>query len=139
MRNDQHGFTLIEIVATIVVSAVLAVVIVQIVGGYTYRSYRPLQVINENLALQEVMDNISADYRNLLMTSATPLMTLQQTINGDTYFNTPVPVEPAFNQCIEIDPDTHSETGLEPDDCNILKVTLRIQGTQHRLTALFTR
>lgn len=142
MNGDRSGFTLIEIVAAILVSAVLAVMIVQIVGGYTWRSYQPLQAINENLALREAMDNISADYRNLLITDPTPLVTLQQRIaNPDAvYYKTPVPVAAAYNQCIEFSNNTEASAHL---DCNtndlILKVTLQITGTQHRLTALFTR
>lgn len=143
MSDDQHGFTLIEIIAAIMVSAILSVVIVQIVSGYTQRSYWPLQKIDENLALQETMENISADYRNLLMTNATPLVTLQQEISEGTYFTIAIPVEAAFNQCVGIDPVTRKEVELTQANCNdtnlILKVTLQIQGTQHRLTALFTR
>jgi prepilin-type N-terminal cleavage/methylation domain-containing protein len=142
MRNDPHGFTLIEIIAAIMVSAVLAVVIVQIVSGYTQRSYWPLQKINENLALQETMENISADYRNLLMTNATPLVTLQQRISDGDYFNTSIPIAPTL-KFIVIEPDILSANTDPTQTCNdtdlILKVTLQIEGTQHKLTALFTR
>jgi prepilin-type N-terminal cleavage/methylation domain-containing protein len=144
MKGDRRGFTLIEIVAAILVSAVLAVMIVQIVSGYTWRSYQPLQAINENLALREAMDNISADYHNLLITNPTPLVTLQQRIaNPDSvYYDTPVPVSAAYNRCIEFLNNTEDEESAHVD-CNTndlyLKVTLQITGTQHRLTALFTR
>ncbi len=146
MKGDQRGFTLIEIILAILVSAVLAVMMVQIVGGYTWRSYQPLQVIKENLALREAMDNISADYRNLLITHPTPLVTLQQNIADPNfaYYKTPVPVSAAYNQFITFDNNNGKEQQSTQSGCNtgkvcILKVTLQITGTQHRLTALFTR
>jgi prepilin-type N-terminal cleavage/methylation domain-containing protein len=144
----RNGFTLIEIIVAIIVSSILAVVLVQIVGGQTLRSFWPLQKLDEKLILQEVMNTISADYRNLLMTSPAPLETLQDNIGSGSYwsgqpFSSRVSIT-AVSSCIFIDPSTRVENpAMAHADCQaddrLLKVTIQVQGQGHRLTALFTR
>jgi len=147
--GNPNGFTLIEIIVTIIISAVLATVLAQVITSQTERSYRPIQTIEENLALRAVMDNIASDYRQLLQTDAAPLVTLQNRIGtsgfygdaGDPYTNG-VSLE-ATTSCINFDTNNDEDPTAAHTNCDIsdtvLKVTLAVTGTQHRLTSLFTR
>ena len=148
-RRNRSGFTLIEIIVTIVISAVLATILAQVMANQTWRSYVPVQTIEENLALRAIMDNIASDYRLLRRTDASPLVTLQSRIRTDgtywdasrTYTNG-VSLQ-ATTSCIGFDTGNSEDPALENANCDatdtILKVTLAVTGSQHRLTTLFTR
>ncbi len=84
----NQGFTLLEIIATIVISSLLSLIIVQITTNNTTRSYMSLVNLNHELALQEVMEEITADYRLLLNSNLTPLVELQSRINEQRYWAT---------------------------------------------------
>jgi prepilin-type N-terminal cleavage/methylation domain-containing protein len=146
VATDRRGFTLVEIIVGIVVSAILAVIITQIVSGQSLRSYWPIQRIDEKLVLQEAMNEISAEHRRLLMIDPQPLITLQGLISAPEYwsgksFSGRVALD-VTNTCIQFnanreDPDqAHANCDLTD---KILKVTLQIPGSGQRLTALFTR
>ncbi len=145
IHKDQRGFTLIETIVTIIISAVLAVILAQVIANQTGRSYKPIQVINENLALRAVMENIAADCHR---ESALPMSFFQNFVaNGDYADGTSftfmgnVPIDVIYSRCIGFDPlSGHEDPALEDAACinsNILKVTLEVRGTQHRLTSLF--
>lgn len=148
-RQNRSGFTLIEIIVTIVISAVLATILAQVMANQTWRSYVPVQTIEENLALRAIMDNIASDYRLLRRTDASPLVTLQSRIRTDgTYWDASraytngVSLQ-ATTSCIGFDTGNSEDPALENTNCDatdtILKVTLSVTGSQHRLTTLFTR
>ncbi len=148
-RQNRPGFTLIEVIVTIVISAVLATILVQVMANQTGRSYIPVQTINENLALRAIMDNIASDYRLLRRTDAAPLVTLQIRIStSDTYWDASRPYTngvslQATTSCIGFDANNDEDPSLENTICDAtdttLKVILSVTGTQHHLTALFTR
>jgi len=152
--KNHHGFTLIEVVVTIIVSAILAVLLMQVMKGHTYRSYWPLIKMDQDLALRRIMENITADYRSLLISDLHPLVTLQNRINaggtppdgywsGQTYTSS---IQIVQNSCLDdIHRDDMSPAGeirvgnancKHPDD-TLLKVTLAYDG--EALTALFSR
>jgi prepilin-type N-terminal cleavage/methylation domain-containing protein len=152
--NNRHGFTLIEVVVTIIVSSILAVLLMQVMKGHSYRSYWPLIKTSQDLALRRIMENITADYRGLLISDLQPLVTLQNRINaggnppngywsGQTYAAS---IQIVQNSCLD---DIHRDDILpageirvgnsnckHPDD-TLLKVTLAYDG--EALTALFSR
>ncbi len=152
MTRNPKGFTLIEVVVTIVVSSILAVLLMQIMRGHAWRSYWPLTQMNHGLALHEVMEDISADYRNLLISNARPLETLQNRINSNPPYYWAVKSFGASigvreNRCLDdIQKDGASPGGevrqsgsgqcIHPTD-TILKITLSYGHLT--LTALFTR
>jgi len=147
--RDRDGFTLIEILITIVITSVLAVVLAQVVAGQTGRSYAPLLTINENLALEAVMNNIGADYHKLQRIDPAPLMTLESNITSenedywsDSRLTNGVDIELIAAGCIVFDTN-HIEQSTGNANCTInddyLKVTIGVNGTRHTLTTIFAR
>ncbi|WP_054031452.1 type II secretion system protein [Desulfatitalea tepidiphila] len=150
--RNQRGFTLLEIIVTIIISAVLATILAEVMSGQTWRSYQPVQVIEENLALRAVMDNVTSDYRASLKArseDATRLITLQDRIRTSGYYwdasdpyTNGVSLE-AKATCIAFDTNNNEDPTAAEENCDLadtlLKVTLSVAGTQHQLTALFSR
>ena len=146
--KGQAGFTLIEVVATIIVSAILAVLLMQVMTGSNYRSYWPLVKIDQDLVLRQIMENITADYRSLLITEQTPLVRLQEKIANGDYWSAQSfasSIQIVQNSCLD---DIHKDDILPKgeiragnSDClpqdMFLKATLAYDG--EALTALFTR
>lgn len=140
------GFTLIEILVTIIISAILAVVLTQVMSGQSQRSYRPIQVTEETLLLKQAMENITADHARLLRYDPTPLMTLQRRLKnegGSGYWEGDVSIQVVENYCFSLGEDggpAPGESGAAaicgPED-TLLKLTLSLENQS--LTALFTR
>ncbi len=143
---DNRGFTLIEVVVTIIVSAILAVLLVQVMSGHISRSYWALEKIDDGLVLREVIEIINADYRRLLTEDPRPLVTLERAIqNGDYWADSNATITVEENDCLVLDKTPtggsgHGESGHK--DCEhpvdrLLKVTLSYE--DHSLTTLFSR
>lgn len=152
--DGNNGFTLLEVIVTIIVSAILAVLLTQMMKGSSWRSRWPMIKLNQGLALREVMEIISADHRRLIISDPTPLVTLQSKItNGGNPPNgywAGQPYGAALsvdeNYCLELDSDSSPSPGEQnikqvcgqlPGQDLILKVTISYDGQS--LTALFTR
>ena len=58
----QSGFTLLEIVVTLIVAAILGAVLVEFMGTAMTRSAEPLIAVKKTADLVGVMEHISADY-----------------------------------------------------------------------------
>ena len=143
--NHPGGFTLLEILVTIIISAIIATLLAQFIGGHSWRSFSPLQAFGRSMALQETMSDISSDFRQLLIAETTPLVTLQENIADGDYWSGEVYENDmqATTYCLNFNP-SGSRSWQEGDknstcaaDHTILKVTLAYD-TQ-TLTALFTR
>jgi prepilin-type N-terminal cleavage/methylation domain-containing protein len=63
-KSDRHarGFTLIEIIVTLTITAVLATMIFTYFGKAFTESVTPITRLKSTAALQRVMENITADY-----------------------------------------------------------------------------
>jgi prepilin-type N-terminal cleavage/methylation domain-containing protein len=138
--SDRRGFTLVEVIVTIVIGAIASVLLIQFMGGNMQRSFAPLVRLDQGYRLETVMENITAYYKNLLLTDATPLATLDTVIqNGNDSTNTPA--QPYFGDYDDTNPQyIQFSNGDEvpcSEHCRILRVDLQ-QGELH-LTALFTK
>ena len=147
--KSQSGFTLIEVIVTIIVSAILAVLLIQVMQGHSERSWWSLVKIDEGLSLDQVIENISSDYRALLLSDPTPIATLQSRIQSGSApggYWSGLPVQIVENRCLA---DIHRDNDPSPgedhsggDACTapndrLLKVTLSYD--DQSLTTLFAR
>jgi len=62
MHSNQSGFTLIEIIATVVVVAVFSAMMLTIFSDSLIKSSDPLRRVLKSSDLSKVMANITADY-----------------------------------------------------------------------------
>ncbi|WP_319409959.1 type II secretion system protein [uncultured Desulfosarcina sp.] len=130
-RSDESGFTLIEIIVTLTVAALLSVMLVQFMGTSISRSAEPLLSMQEGMALQGIFENMSADYKQLLLTDNNPLDTFKTRVEGG-FYGTYTLIDSKY---ILFD-TTRTETDCNTN-CMILKVT--ISSGDHSLTSLFAR
>ena len=61
-KINNRGFTLIEIIATLLVASILGTLLFQYFGESFIRNSRPIQRLNQTLNLQQVIENINEDY-----------------------------------------------------------------------------
>ena len=89
-KLDQKGFTLIEVVITLVVAAILGTILVQFMGTSLTRSAEPIVMVQEGFSLSEVMEKMTAHYKYLLATDSNPLTNFKDDIeNGNVAENSP--------------------------------------------------
>lgn len=132
-RPDDSGFTLIEIIVTLTVAAILSVMLVQFMGTSISRSTEPVLSIQEGMALQGIFENMNADYKLLLFTDNSPLDEFKTRVTAGIYGTYSVESNYIIfdNNQIEAPCDTNTT------DCRLLKVTISIG--DHSLTSLFAR
>lgn len=130
-RPDQSGFTLIEIIITLTVAALLSVMLVQFMGTSVSRSAEPILSLQEGMTLQGILENMTADYKQLLFTDNTPLDTFKTRVESG-FYGTYSLIDSRY---ILFDSD-RTEAACNAD-CMILKVT--ISSGDHSLTSLFAR
>ena len=134
LGRNQKGFTLVEIIITILVASILGLIFVQFMGTSMTGSVEPVIRVQNTLTIQGVMEKITADYKQ----DATPLDTLKTQI-GDkddvvedgTYGSYKV----VYNDYITFDSSGNEVAGGD----RILKVTIADVNGEQRLTALFTK
>ncbi len=65
LKNHQAGFTLIEVIVTLVLASVIAAMLSSFFGTSLTRSGEPVQRLMNSTNLQQVMENIVSDYNRL--------------------------------------------------------------------------
>ena len=140
----QKGLTLVEIIVTIIVASILCVIFLQFMGTSMTGSVEPVTMVQKSLAVEQVMERMTADYRKLMAEDTDPLGVLKSHIqNGnqessDPYFG---PYTVVYSDYVLFSDDDGDGVYDEVHDDGsggdkILKVTIS-KGDQ-RLTALFT-
>ncbi|MFC1884017.1 type II secretion system protein [Thermodesulfobacteriota bacterium] len=136
-KHGNKGFTLLEVVITLVVAAILATILMQFMGTSLTRSAEPLVLLQEGLELGEIMEKMTADYKRLLATDSAPLESFKSNIeNGNVEGNSP------YFGSYSIETKYISFTGgTEVEDTSgenlVLKVI--IGAGDQKLVALFTK
>lgn len=64
--KSEQGFTLLEIIVSLIVAAILGTMLVTITGSALQRSSQPIEAIQRTYAMELVMENINLYYFNLL-------------------------------------------------------------------------
>jgi prepilin-type N-terminal cleavage/methylation domain-containing protein len=141
--SSQRGFTLIEIIVTIVIAAALSAMFLQVMSTNLTGSVEPLMGVQDSLSLGQVVERITVDYNKLTAEDSTPLATLKSRIGdqGDEVINGVYgSYTVGYNDYIVFNDENGDGIYEEGPDggaggYELLKVTVTI-GTQ-RLTSLF--
>jgi prepilin-type N-terminal cleavage/methylation domain-containing protein len=129
--KQKNGFTLIEIIITLVIASIFGVVIFQYLGSSLTRSSDPIFRLKKSLTLQQVAENITADYKRNFSTDLAGLKAKVDNPSTSGYGNYTVVTSKyiKFDNFQEID---------EPnaDIKKMLKVTIKNEQNE-TLTMLF--
>ncbi|MFH2219338.1 MAG: type II secretion system protein [Pseudomonadota bacterium] len=134
-----RGFTLLEIIMTLVVAAILGTILVQYMSTGLTRSTEPITQVQKTYSLNQIIEFMTADYKKLLETDSDPLVTLQTHIQDgndsakDPYFG-------EYSQqtgYIKFPVTGGSEMADATGDNNVLKAV--ISSDNQSITVLFTK
>jgi len=134
----ESGFTLIEIIAVILITSVLGALLFQYFGQSFIKSSAPIERLQKALQLQQVMENITEDYERSAKTSAFLDGTLKISIGmeGTDQDNAYGKYHVVHNRFIKFTAGSEAaSTGADPKD--ILKVRIRNE-LNETITVLFT-
>ncbi len=119
-KKGQRGFTLLEVIVTIIVAAVMGVILVQFMGTAMLKSGEPVVRVQDVSTLRHVLDNMTSDYKYLAATQTNFLSTFKTRVDTPGYYGTGYT---ATTRYIEFD-----GSGNEIQDTsapyNLLKVTV---------------
>jgi prepilin-type N-terminal cleavage/methylation domain-containing protein len=139
----QGGFTLLEIIITIVIAAIMGVFFAQFVYTGVIHSADPVRQVQNMSTATHIMEYMSADYKRLAATQSNFLATFKDYVDNGNKITGRPPSYPyygiydiVYNSYVIFDGSRKEQTA-GPTEQNILKVTIR-HGTQ-TATALFTR
>jgi len=123
--NNHKGFTLIEIIISLVVLAILATMLVSYMGSSVRESGQPAIRLKDTMTLQQVMENIRADMndKNDLAALKTSVGTGSQNNNYGVYtvvYNNYIKFnDTSFNE----EADSAGSSGN--DDIDVLKISIK--------------
>jgi prepilin-type N-terminal cleavage/methylation domain-containing protein len=141
----QGGFTLLEIIITIVIAAIMGVFFVQFIGTSLIHSAHPVYRVQNLSGVTHIMEYMTADYKRLAATQLNFLETFKDYVAyGNTTTRPPGYVaypyygsyQVVFNGYITFVSGVE-QPETDPVKQRVLKVTIR-RGDQE-VTALFTR
>lgn len=138
--KDGRGFTLIEIIVSLIVASILGVMLVTFMGSSVVQSGNPVLLAQNGAYLNQIMENMSADYKFLMATSPTPMTTFIAHIGAEgtsqtRYADADNPYTVIHNRRISF-PSGSPATEQADNAGKILKVTLQYRTLS--VTALFT-
>jgi prepilin-type N-terminal cleavage/methylation domain-containing protein len=145
-NKSQNGFTLIEIIITLTVTAILSAIILQAMGTNVQRSVYPLVAVRNALSLQQVMENITADYKRFFLTELDPMKEIESRIDSGSYWNNDGSFSGDINSITfgpptEGCPSAYANCFAEyacTENCHAYRLTITQTSTGRSLSALFT-
>jgi prepilin-type N-terminal cleavage/methylation domain-containing protein len=123
----DDGFTLVEVIITIVMAGILGTVLMQFMGTNISRSSRSVVSVQNGYQLREAMEEINRDYRGWLENSPDSAISDFKTRYIDTFTNPDISLDATY---IEAD------SGKD-GDIDILKVV--ISDSPQTMMMLFTK
>jgi prepilin-type N-terminal cleavage/methylation domain-containing protein len=81
--GKSSGFTLLEVIITLTVGALLMAVIIPYLGTSVTKSSEPLANLKNTLLIYQTMENMTADYRGMQADNSLDLVALQSGIGGE--------------------------------------------------------
>ncbi|MFC1515995.1 Tfp pilus assembly protein FimT/FimU [Thermodesulfobacteriota bacterium] len=137
--SDSRGFTLLEIIMTLVVAVILGTILVQYMSTSLTRSTEPITQVRQAYALNQIVEFMTADYENLLETESDPLGMLKTRIEeGNNSEKSPYyGVYSETTTYIKFPGTGGLETADATGDNNVLKAV--ITSNNQSVTVLFTK
>lgn len=140
--KDGRGFTLLEVIISLIMASILGVMLVSFMGSTVVQSANPVLLVQNGAYLNQIMENMGADYKYLANTS--PSMTFLPTLSSNigaegtsqTYYADPShPYTVVDNHRISF-PSGNPVTEQTDSAGKTLKVTIKYRTLS--VTALFT-
>lgn len=146
-REAKRGFTLIELILTVVMAGFFAAMLATVIGTTVAESPKAMLNTKEMYEVRQVMENITVDYLNLLSKSGNPLCTLCSRIEAGGPAGGSYGSYHASTQFIRF-----TNTGAQQtvnsscaacntcNNCDLLKVTIQEDAADdsYQFTTLFT-
>lgn len=138
--DRARGFTLIEVIVTLIVAAILGTMLVTFMETGIAESAKTLARVKNTYDLGKVIENMTADYKSKMATEATPLDAFKSNVGtaGSTVSNAYGSYKVINNGYITI-----TCTGKSCSESNggssILKVTITDPYNTQTITALFAQ
>jgi prepilin-type N-terminal cleavage/methylation domain-containing protein len=138
--NNSGGFTLLEVIVSLIVAAILGAMLVTFMGSSVMQSGSPVLLAQNGAYLNQIMENMSADYKFLMATAPTPLNSFMANVGAEgssqtRYADASHPYSVIENHRISF-PAGSPATEQADNTGKTLKVT--IQYRTLTVTALFT-
>ena len=144
--DAQSGFTLLEIVITMIVASILGAILLEFMGQTVYKSYEPIQMAHESMDLTSIMECINAEYKQSMLTMvqsdgamATHLNNFKNAVDSNSFScgaYTATTSWVVFNSSGQPGQYVEAVDG-DPLNHRVLKVNV-VHGN-HEITTLFTR
>ncbi len=139
--TKNQGFTLLEVVITLIVGSVLGAILVQFMGTSMKNSFEPVIMVENGFGVNEIMEKMNSDYKRLLLTSTVnPLADFKDDVDNGMIPppNDPYPYFGEYTSTTEyIVFNISGDEVPDATELRILKVIIT-HGNQS-VTALFTR
>ena len=86
ISNRQKGFTLVEIIVTLVATGILGAIFIQLMGTALNESWSTVEMVRDEAGAVQVMEQIIADYVYLMNTNpAGALAQIKSDVDADNY------------------------------------------------------
>ncbi|MDP2644187.1 MAG: prepilin-type N-terminal cleavage/methylation domain-containing protein [Dehalococcoidia bacterium] len=135
IQNEQ-GFTLLEIIITIIIGSILSTLIIPYLGKALTDSSKPIQRLSSAMGLKQVVENITEAYEQ----SPADLAGLKTSIGaeGSSQNNSYGAYQVVENLFIKF--VSYNDTAISGGDPqNLLKVTIKDSATGEIVTTLFVQ
>ena len=138
MKNE-NGFTLLEVIITLIVASILGSIAYQFMGTSVVKSALPVNRVKDQFMLNGMIEEMTADYRNFVVKSDN----ISQELGDTDLIDFKKDVDGKYGEDYgqyEIDGKKCASMYIQPDSDQgnrVLKVRLK-KGDQ-TVTALFTR
>jgi len=140
-NKNNSGFTILEIIVTIVVAAILGTILVQVMSTSLTRSSVPITLLKNTFSLSQIIEEMTADYEELYdeLIKEYDISTLKINIEGGyDDMNDPYYGQYSIDYIDYITFDgSYNEIADTSGDDIILKAT--ISSKNQSITVLFTK
>ena len=133
--RSQDGFTLIEIIATIIAMGILAAFFIHFMGTALNDSWRSVELVADEARAEGLMERIIAEYVELINdinpdAALAAIKGLESSYESDTDYGMPVTME-------YIEFNAGNEVVVDPTASNNLKIVVEAPG--RNLTTILTK